>query len=455
MTVPADQADHTLVLFNYDWDKAGFARWADRFKFDSDGFDLFSFPSNARLLWFNMQRFVDRLAARAHGAGWTAVISNHEQFGALAAALLAERMGWPGTSVEAILACQHKLYARTVLQRACPEANLAFQPLDAAYGEPIPTGLNYPLFVKPIKAAFSVLAKTVHDHDELQAHTRFGWWELWVIRHLVQPFEQIVQQRLPDAGTAHRLLLEEPVRGAQYNMDGYVFDGLVHEIGIVQAVMYPGTDAFMRFDYPCGLAHDIHDRAMDIARKFLGAIGFTHGMFNMEFFHDPASGRLTVIEFNPRMAPQFSDLYQRVDGIDLHRMALELAWGRDPGLLGREQAVAGAASSFVYRIFDAATPVREPQAAQRQQFAQDFPDGMLLEFPKPRGSMERDFKWLGSYRYAIIHLGGVDRRDLRRRCERASALFGWPAPYADVVAEQIPHRASHTATANPPLEISP
>ena len=154
------------------------------------------------------------------------------------------------------------------------------------------------------------------------------------------------------------------MHGPQYNMDGYVFDGLVHEIGIVQAVMYPGTDAFMRFDYPCNLARDVRHRALDVARKFLGAIGFTHGMFNMEFFHDPASGRLTVIEFNPRMAPQFSDLYQRVEGIDLHRMALELAWGRNPGLLGREPAVAGAASSFVYRIFDAATPVREPQAAQ-------------------------------------------------------------------------------------------
>ena len=455
MTVPASGAVRTLVLFNYDWDHTGFARWAGDFQFDSDGFDLFSFPSNARLVWFNMHRFVDRLAARARRAGWRAVISNHEQFGALAAALLAERMGWPGTSVEAVLACQHKLHARTVLQRVCPEANLAFQPLDAAYGEPVPEGLPYPLFVKPVKAAFSVLAKTVSSRDELQAHTRFGAWELWVIRHLVQPFEQIMRERLAQAGTAHRLLLEEPVRGLQYNMDGYVFAGAVREIGIVQAVMYPGTNAFMRFDYPSALAADVHARALEVARKFLTAVGFTHGMFNMEFFHDPATGRLTVIEFNPRMAPQFSDLYRRVEGIDLHRMTLELAWGRDPGLLGHEQPVAGAASSFVYRIFNAATPVREPQAAQRQRFAQEFPDGMLLEFPKPRGSMERDFKWLGSYRYAIIHLGGADKQDLRRRCERASALFGWPAPYADVVAEPTASHAYHNAMPTPTMEISP
>jgi hypothetical protein len=437
MTPAARDPGRTLVLFNYDWDLIGFSLWQDHFAFDSEGFDLFSFPSNARLVWFNMQRFVDRLEKRARRAGWKAVVSNHEQFGALAAALLAERMGWPGTPVEAILACQHKLYARQVLEQVCPGANIPFASLEAAYGEPVPEGLTYPAFVKPVKAAFSVLAASVPDRDALQAHTRFGAWELWVIRHLVEPFEQIVRKRLPQAGTAHRLLLEQPVKAPQYNLDGYVFDGAVHEIGVVQAVMYPGTDAFMRFDYPSGLQQPVHAQALEVARKFLTAVGFTNGMFNMEFFHDPVSGKLSVIEFNPRMAPQFSDLYQRVEGIDLHRMALELAWGRDPGLLPRANPVAGAASSFVYRIFSPDTAVRMPEQRQRETFAQDFPDGMLLEFPKPRGSMQRDFKWLGSYRYAIVHLGGADKKHLRRRCEQASAIFGWPAPYANAAAEAL------------------
>ncbi len=454
MTSGADGTGRTLVLFNYDWDQSGFSLWKDRFQFDSDGFDLFSFPSNARLAWFDMQRFVDGLARKAERAGWQAVVSNHEQFGALAAALLAERMGWPGTPVAAILACQHKLYAREVLQAVCPQANLRFSALDRSYGEPIPEGLHYPLFVKPVKAAFSVLAATVANRTQLQAHTRFSAWELWVIRHLVEPFERVARQRLPQAGSAHRLLLEEPVSGMQYNMDGYVFDGVVREIGIVQAVMYPGTEAFMRFDYPCALGHSVHAQALDVARKFLGAIGFTHGMFNMEFFHDAASGKLTVIEFNPRMAAQFSDLYRRVDGIDLHRMALELAWGRDPGLEPCLAPVSGAASSFVYRIFDAAKPVHMPQPAQRAAFASAFADGLLLEFPKPGGSIQRDFKWLGSYRYAIIHLGGADRQDLRRRCEQASAVFGWPAPYADLVMEPN-RRAPHPTISTPyPMETS-
>ncbi len=442
----AQASGRTLVLFNYDWDQMGFARQAQAFPSDSEGFDLFSFPSNAKLVGFDIERFVDKLARRAPKAGWQAVVSNHEQFGALAAAMLAERMGWPGTPVSAVLACQHKLYARQVLQEVCPEANLPFQALDVAYDEPIPQGLHYPQFVKPVKAAFSVLAATMRSHAQLVAHTRFGVWERWVIRHLVEPFERVAKKRLPQAGTAHRLLLEQAQSGAQYNMDGYVFKGQVHEIGIVQAVMYPGTEAFMRFDYDGALAPRVHEQAMDAARKFLCAVGFSDGMFNMEFFYDAANGKLTVIEFNPRMAPQFSDLYLRVEGIDLHHMALEMAWGRDPGLLPRTVPTAGAASSFVYRIFDAKTPVAMPASGAREAFARAFPDGLLLEFPKPSGSMKRDFKWLGSYRYAIIHLGGADPDDLRQRCERASALFGWPPPYADAIPAVIEATAEPSAT---------
>ncbi len=451
----ADTPGRTLVLFNYDWDSTGFARSGASFPTDSEGFDLFSFPSNARLMGFDLERFVARLRRRASARGWRAVVSNHEQFGALAAALLAERMGWPGTPVEAVLACQHKLYARQVLERVCPAANLAFSALDAAYGAPVPEGLRYPQFVKPVKAAFSVLATTANSRDDLQAHTRFGAWELWVIRHLVEPFERIARQRLPLAGTAHRMLLEQPVRGLQYNLDGYVFGSKVHEIGIVQAVMYPGTESFMRFDYPSALERAVHEHAMEVARVFLAAIGFDYGMFNMEFFHDPVSDRITVIEFNPRMASQLSDLYLRVDGVDLHRMALELAWGRDPGPLPRAQPEAGAASSFVYRVFSPGTPFTMPRPEQRAAFSRQFPDGLLLEFPKPRGSMARDFKWLGSYRYAIIHLGGDDKRALRRRCEQASALFGWPAPYSDALAEPIEPPRHPSKLSDHTLESTP
>ena len=90
------RSNRTLVLFNYDWDACAFARLGGRWPHEHAGFDLFSFPSNLRLATFDLQPFVDRLAQRARRAAWRAVVSHHEQFGALAAALLAERMDATG-----------------------------------------------------------------------------------------------------------------------------------------------------------------------------------------------------------------------------------------------------------------------------------------------------------------------------------------------------------------------
>ena len=431
------------LLFDYDWDASAHARHRHDFQFSRAGFDLFSFPSNARLIGFDLERFAERQAQRARREGWAGVLSHHEQFGALAAALVAERAGLPGAAPEAVAACQHKLHARQLLQAVAPEACPAFAPLDAHYGGPIPSGLAYPRFVKPVKAAFSVLASRVDNEAQLHQFTRFGRRELWVIRRLVEPFERVARRRLPaSAGTAHRMMLEEPIQAAQYNLDGWMFNGKMHVLGCVDAVMYPGTQAFMRFELPSRLPPAAAEAAAQVAERFLNAAGYRHGFFNMEFFYDERSQRLSVIELNPRLASQFGDLYRRVTGRDAHRMALDMARGLDPLHSPVEAPTAGAAASFVYRAFSAAQILPPPSAAQQAALHREFPDALFYAMPKAGHGLQRDFKWLGSHRYGILHLGGRDAADLRQRCERASALLGWPAPY------RLPADAAEAASPN-------
>jgi biotin carboxylase len=461
MSTPATLQRPALgLLFSYDWDEDAFSALADQCQFDRAGFDLFSFPSNAHLIHFDLVRFARQQARVGRQRGWLGVVSHHEQFGALAAALVAEELGLPGTAPEAVLAAQHKLVARQVLQRVAPEANLKFAALDVAYGDNIPhnlpPGLHYPVFVKPVKAAFSVLARQVNDREELQAHTRFGRRELWVIRRLVQPFERVMQALMPGHDTAHRMLLEEalPAHTPQFNLDGWVFQGQAHALGVVDAVMYPGTQAFMRWEHPSRLPADVQTRALQVAQKFLAAIGFSHGCFNMEFFFDPATDRLSVIEFNPRLASQFSDLYLRVHGVNAHAMSLALAMGQDPAELPRIAPTAGAAASLVYRAFDPRQRPHLPSSAEQAQLANKFADARLFVYAKNGHALQRDFKWLGSYRYGIIHLGGRDAQHLRERCEQASALLQWPAPYFDMPEHHAAAAAARAGAIAQPVPTS-
>jgi biotin carboxylase len=419
------------LLFDFDWDALAHAAHGDDFRWSRAGFDLFSFPSNVGLVGFDMDRWARRLADRARREAWAGVLSHHEQFGALLAALVAERAGLPGASVASVAACQHKLHARHVLQRVAPESCPAFAPLEAVYGGPIPEGLAYPAFVKPVKAAFSVLARRVDSHGELHRFTRFGRRELWVIRRLVEPFERVARRALPaSAGTAHRMLLEQPVHAAQYNLDGWVRDGQLQVLGVVDAHVYPGTQAFMRFELPSRLPASVQARAADVARRFLQAVGYGHGFFNMEFFHDPATDRLTVIEFNPRLASQFGDLYRRVLGLDAHRMALNLACDLDVMTGARTAALGGAAASLVYRAFEGEPVPPQPSAGQLSAFRHAEPTALFFGMPKTGHGLQRDFKWLGSHRYGIVHLHGRDAADLRHRAQASSQRLGWPVPYA-------------------------
>src|SRR5512140_3059743 len=117
-----------LVLFPDEWDRVAAAdpRYRDRYQFVFEGFDLFSFPGNARLFTFDALRFVEDVLRRHAASGIDAVVTSDEQFGPFIAALVAERLGLPHTSVQSIATIQHKYYARQAFERIAPEANARF-----------------------------------------------------------------------------------------------------------------------------------------------------------------------------------------------------------------------------------------------------------------------------------------------------------------------------------------
>jgi hypothetical protein len=406
------------LLFPECWDRSalhGAAGLRGQFDFVCEGFDLFRFPGNARILWFDARRYIDRLARKYRHAGIAGVVSTNEQYGALIAARLAREFGLPGTDPLAVVRAQHKILARQRIGAALPDASPRYTAIPWTIGRAEAATLPYPLFVKPVKAAYSVLARRVDRPAELCRHLEFGPWERHLIRRLVKPFDDLMRDLLPGVGVcdAHHLIGEEPLEGVQVNVDGYVHRGVVHFLGVVDAAMYPGTIAFQRFDYPSRLPETVQRELMHVARKAIGAIGFDHGMFNVELFWRPRDGAISVIEINPRLAAQFADLYQKVDGTNPYQVLADLAIGRAPRWAVRAGPY-GAAASFVLREFDGAIKVA-PRRAEIHWLSTTHPDARLQTFIKHGQSRSREMKWLGSYRYATVNLGGRDREDLMRR----------------------------------------
>ena len=55
--------------------------------------------------------------------------------------------------------------------------------------------IAYPIFVKPVKAAFSVLAKRCAD-EAAREHLRFRLWEKIIIKRLTWPFRRVSRKHL-------------------------------------------------------------------------------------------------------------------------------------------------------------------------------------------------------------------------------------------------------------------
>ncbi len=420
-----------LFLFPECWDRSalrGVAPLRAEFEVVTEGFDLSSFPENARILWLDARAYLDRLVRKYRRAGIAGVVSTNEQYGALIAARLARELGLPGTDPLAIVRAQHKILARQLTSAALPHASPRYVAIPWTIDHAAAEQLPYPLFVKPVKAAYSVLARRMERAAELIGHLQFGPWEKHIIRRLVKPFNDLMRDLVPGADVcdAHHLIGEEPLEGVQVNVDGYVHRGTARCFGVVDSVMYPGTIAFQRFEYPSRLPEVVQRELERVACRALDAIGFDHGLFNVELFWRPRDGAISIIEINPRLAAEFAGLYEKVHGTNPYRLLADLAVGREPSWVAGAGTY-GAAASFVLREFDGAIKVA-PSRAEIRWLRAAQPDAGLQTFIKRGGSRAREMKWLGSYRYATVNLGGRDREDLFRRFEAVCANLSFERP---------------------------
>ncbi len=444
---PDSGLKEVLVLFalGKDWDEFEYfhPRYRERYTFYFEGFDLFSFPSNAKLMTFNILGFVDRMVAK-YGGRIGAVVSNNEQFGALAASLIAQRLGLPGLDPQALLLSQHKFYMREQLSKHIPEAMPQYCVFPYTFKTPAEIPMAFPFFVKPIKAAYSVLARRVDNYAELKQHLTFRPWEKHIIKRLVKPFNDACQAHTDFTIDAHWLIGESLLRGEQISVDGLVMNGQIHVLGIIDAVMYPGTQAFMRWEYPSRLPALWLERVTLLARKSLAALKYNHGFFNIEMTVERATGEIKIIEINPRMASQFSDLYAKVDGINLHNMGLDMAFGRMPDV-EKKPMPCRYATSFVFRKFDLENLPLEPTREQLDLLKRLDPDALFSTSIKKRSQLHREMKWLGSYRYAVLNMGAESIEALMRKFEMAKRCVGFEA-----------ERSSAFSSANPrPFALTP
>ncbi|WP_217255042.1 ATP-grasp domain-containing protein [Streptomyces sp. AC602_WCS936] len=338
--------------------------------------------------------------------------------------ILGERYGTRTTSLESVVKCEHKYWSR-LEQREVTDRHPRFGRVDLAADPPRPPdGVRFPMWLKPALSYSSELAFGVGDEEEFRkavAEMREG------ISRVGRPFEHILDRvDLPPEmdGVGGRVCLaEEALSGVQVAVEGYVHDGEVIVYGTLDSIDYPDSPCFLRHQYPSMLPPDVVARLRDVTERVMRRIGFDNATFSVEYFYDPGSQDISLLEINPRHSQSHAELFQYVDGVPNHHAMLALALGDDPRMPHREGPYAMAAKWY-YRWFTDGVVRHVPSAEDIARVEREIPGVRIEVLPEP-GRRLSDLSQQDSYSYELAHIftGGDDEEDLRRKYDQCVAAL--------------------------------
>ncbi len=404
-----------FFVFPTAWDARQLERcresWAERFEVEFGTITDWDCRWDLDVLAY-IDQMSDALRGRIDG-----VASSSDYPGATVAGAIATRLGLPGTDPATLVACAHKYAARQVLHEVVPEATPNFALLDGDTEHDGSCPIGFPCFVKPVKGAFSVLARRMQSAEQLhhfvnsEAAREFCESYLHIFDTMMRRFTD-----LPHAG--RYFLAESVLVGSQVTVEGWCMGDEVQILGISDSVVDPITGSFLRFVFPSALDARVQERMGDIAARAVRGLGLRDTFFSIEMMYDTTRDHIGLIEVNPRICGEFGDLYQKVLGVNSYELALELATGGRPRL-PRAAGAYAVAASFPLRVFKPVRVQRVPAPEDMGAAEALFP-GTMIWNECEAGQELADFDRTedgASCRYAVINLGAPDRSSLDPRFE--------------------------------------
>ncbi len=328
--------------------------------------------------------------------------------------------GLPGASLEAVVKCEHKYWSRLEQQKVIKEYP-RFGLVDPEHDSDPPEGVNFPMWIKPVKSFSSDLAFGVANTSEFRNaldQIREG------IARIGEPFDVLLEHlelppEIAEAG-GQSCLAEESASGRQLTIEGYRYRDRTHVYGVVESVTHEDSPSFMRFQYPAAVPDSVSGRMADVADLILDQVKLDHTTFNIEFFWNERTNALAVLEVNPRHSQSHAELFEQVDGVSNHQAMVRLALGQDPDTPDRTGPYPVAAKWFLRHWTDGLVrrhPSEEEIAAVEREL-----DGVTVDVIAHTGDRLSELTDQDSYSYKIanIYVGADNEDELRAKFERCA-----------------------------------
>jgi biotin carboxylase len=294
----------------------------------------------------------------------------------------------------------------------------AFNPFDEHALSKI--DLNYPFWIKPIKAFASQLGFRIHNAKEF--HESIAKIQKGISR-FADPFTFFLKQVELPQEVAHihggHCLAEEIITGRLCTLEGYVWDGEVVVYGVIDSIREPNRSTFSRYEYPSRLPKPVQERMIAIAKKVMTHLRYNNAPFNLEMFYDEAHDKISLLEINPRISQSHCDLFEKVDGASHHEVMIDLALGKKPDFPHRKGAF-GCAAKFFFRVHEDAVITYAPTGQDIEHVKTLFP-GTLFNIHVKTGMRPSDLLNQESYSYELgyVCMGANSEHELLENHRKA------------------------------------
>ncbi|MBC7998039.1 MAG: ATP-grasp domain-containing protein [Leptolyngbya sp.] len=415
-----------LILCPTDRERRNLPRIAEKIgvklRFDEFGGDYFDvlLGQNPKLdiQPLEIMRLLDETVQHHYDDNLIGVTSGVGYPGMSATAVLSQRLNLPGPKPEPILICEHKYYSRVEQEKYVPSATPKFHLIDPKNLDTLNDIDFFPGFLKPVKSCMSMNAFTVENKSQLEKLAK----DSLLPELFIKPFNDLVRNCTNWDLDASYLLYEELLEGLQVSLEGFVFNGKVTIMGIIDAIMFPNTFSFKRFQYPSKLTVDVLLRMEQIATDFITGIGYDNAMFNFEMIYNPEKDSIHIIEINPKIASQFPDLFEKVDGTNSYAVMLEIAIGKEPEFL-RRQGKHDIAASCVMRTFEDMLVKALPSKENIAEVEKAFPDSLVQIIATNGKRLSEQSQDSHSFRYGLINMGAGSEEELEKNFEEACSIL--------------------------------
>lgn len=415
-------ARRVVVVFETAWDRRQLEVCAPELE---GRFDVsFRPPSDHDVPWdLDVAAWIDRAAAELRGRA-EGVFSSSDYPGATVAGALSQALGLPGTPPALLLRAAHKYYSRIAQAECAPEVVPPFDVVDPARPETWEPATGFPCFVKPVKGAFSVLARRAESRADLErlfasaaARDFLATW--------MEIFDALVARYAGFEHGGKRFVAEGLIRGELVTVEGFCRGPEALPLGIVDSGLDPRTRSFLRFDCPSALPHAVQARMWDATKRVAEHLGLRDTCFNVELAWDRETDAVQVLEINPRIAGQFADLWRKVRGASSYEVALALCSGAEPPELAGGPYPA--ATSFPLRTFEPVRVARAPSPEDVRAAEALFPNTRVW-IEVAEGDVLADFASLedgASVRYGVVNVGASSRAEADERLAAVREVLGF------------------------------